>query len=877
MTRRFELVEGGSSKFWEITLQGASFSVRYGRIGSAGQAQQKDFAGEAQAAAAAAKLVSEKTSKGYKEVTSALPSEAPVHEPDPEQQPAPKADEKAEAAVKTEKVAKKPAKVAKPEKKEIPALVVGSKSLGARALVNAAERFSSATTPEAWRDASGKISYSDYEVAKVLLHLLTHGLFAPTQRVHVRACRAALVAAPPEVALPILSALDEALVETVRTEQPILTSYVSVISRLERLAPDALRSTPLPPTLARVACLVRAFAGESLSPEEGASAVAAAAEMLIYGETAIVVADADDATQPVAPSVLGAALARIGGPHWIRTFPKPESLPASVAAPALANESLEEVGRVLSLFNKSILNERCEPPQRFFEVAQTLPEQKATFMRAAGIRKAQTPDEIPVGGEDLLEPMDVYDDHGFARLGSARLDAWAERWLSKFPEALTVRDGANEAYSIGAGLHHLVFLGTPFSEPMRRRLIGLPQPYEHNPNVLDVREYVERIRLIRPEGARALLPLLARMAGEQAEGSEEARALRLSVAAAVRALPEGEAIPEEYDALLSLGDATDYDAERIVREAVLALPAARGERVVAQTAHLLKDPFEELTYAREGASDLAMRRLARLVAAGRENPTMWHNVRSLKVLGAAFGPILAQALATETLSASFFERIEHALDPEAFTTVRASVGEKALDLAAEMHKLAKELGGKTTTVYVLSPGTKASDLSRVGGTPAGFEAADVPRQRGRKLVHAFTVDLNSVPELAARYPGARTLSFWIQGYSESETRAQAVIPRTEEQRGKVAEAGGSPLELLRLEVPSALFEDDVSDRAAYARNLLYQKAGFLLGGPIWLQQGRRGLDPTFLAQFDERLAAGANFGDMGICYSFADRALWQCH
>lgn len=879
MTRRFELVEDGSSKFWEITVDGGSFTVRYGRIGSAGQTQKKDFAGAPQAAAAAAKLIAEKTGKGYLEVAAAANAgnAAPAPKDAPPTSPPPASAEKPTKAARSKDPA--PAeKASKPEKKEVPALTVGSKSLGARALANAAARLAAATTPEAWREAAEKITYSDYELGKVLLHLLAHGLFAPTQRVHVRACRGALLTAPPELALPVLSALTEPLVETVRTELPILTQYCPVLARLQRLAPEAFRATRLPPTLARVACLIRALAAEPLDAEEGAAAIAAVAEMLPYGiETAIVVVDADDRPTPVDPAALGAALARLGGPRWVRTFPKPEALPAAVAIPALADESLEEVGRVLCLFNKALLDARTDAPARFFEVAATLSEQKATFMRAAGIRKARSPEQIPAGGEDLLEPMDVYDDRGFANLGTARLDAWAERWLTRFPAALTTRDAADEAYSKGAGLRHLVLLGTPFSEPMRRRLIGSPRPYEHAPDQLDLREYVEWVRFIRPEGARELLPLFARMAREHDEASDEARGLRLAVAAAVRALAETDAIPEDVDSLLSLGDPGDYDAERVVREAVAALPVARGERVIARTAHLLKDPFEELTYAQEGASEAAMRRFARLVSSGREDERMWSNVRKLEALGPGFGPPLAAALAGETLSDSFFARLQRALHPAAFSHVKQAVGQNVLDLRAEMAKLAAELGGERTVVYVLSPGSAGAGLSRVGGLPAGLEPGDVPRHRGRKLVHAFTVDLRAVPELAARYPGARSLSFWTRGYCEDASRAQVLLTRSDAEVAALPASGGVELQLLRLEVPTALFGEELSERAAYARGLLYQKAGFLLGGPLWLQDGPRGLDPSFLAQFDERVAPGVNLGDMGVCYAFADRGLWQCH
>jgi predicted DNA-binding WGR domain protein len=67
--RRFEYVEGTSNKFWEIAVAGTEVTVRYGRSGSSGQTNTKSFPDEATAARHAAKLVQEKTGKGYVEVS----------------------------------------------------------------------------------------------------------------------------------------------------------------------------------------------------------------------------------------------------------------------------------------------------------------------------------------------------------------------------------------------------------------------------------------------------------------------------------------------------------------------------------------------------------------------------------------------------------------------------------------------------------------------------------------------------------------------------------------------------------------------------------------------------------------------------------------
>lgn len=68
---RYEMIEGASSKFWQFEVRGSDLVVEYGRIGTAGQSTTKSFASPEAAQAAAAKLVKEKTGKGYVEAGAA--------------------------------------------------------------------------------------------------------------------------------------------------------------------------------------------------------------------------------------------------------------------------------------------------------------------------------------------------------------------------------------------------------------------------------------------------------------------------------------------------------------------------------------------------------------------------------------------------------------------------------------------------------------------------------------------------------------------------------------------------------------------------------------------------------------------------------------
>jgi len=80
--RSFELLDGASAKFWEVDQDGSEVTVRWGRVGTAGQTKVKTFDSAAEAATHAGKLIAEKTRKGYGETTgptaTASPSGTPV-------------------------------------------------------------------------------------------------------------------------------------------------------------------------------------------------------------------------------------------------------------------------------------------------------------------------------------------------------------------------------------------------------------------------------------------------------------------------------------------------------------------------------------------------------------------------------------------------------------------------------------------------------------------------------------------------------------------------------------------------------------------------------------------------------------------------------
>lgn len=123
MSRRtFQFTEGSSSKFWSIEVSGMKTLVHFGKIGTAGQAQEKEFPDNAAATAAAAKLIAEKTKKGYVEQgagtasavqpppVTAQPRVSPKSSVAPSPAPAPQATPPAEPVWKLERRVHIPAK-----------------------------------------------------------------------------------------------------------------------------------------------------------------------------------------------------------------------------------------------------------------------------------------------------------------------------------------------------------------------------------------------------------------------------------------------------------------------------------------------------------------------------------------------------------------------------------------------------------------------------------------------------------------------------------------------------------------------------------------------------------------------------------------------
>ncbi len=75
--RCFQYTSGSHNKFWTVQVRGKFFFATWGRIGTAGQTQPKEFPSPRAAMEHASKMIGEKTSKGYTEVAASKHAGAP--------------------------------------------------------------------------------------------------------------------------------------------------------------------------------------------------------------------------------------------------------------------------------------------------------------------------------------------------------------------------------------------------------------------------------------------------------------------------------------------------------------------------------------------------------------------------------------------------------------------------------------------------------------------------------------------------------------------------------------------------------------------------------------------------------------------------------
>ncbi|MFZ6177855.1 hypothetical protein [Nannocystis pusilla] len=253
----------------------------------------------------------------------------------------------------------------------------------------------------------------------------------------------------------------------------------------------------------------------------------------------------------------------------------------------------------------------------------------------------------------------------------------------------------------------------------------------------------------------------------------------------------------------------------------------------------------------------------------------------LGALGPEIVAPLLRAIGDAPAENTFMKELERALAPAVFAAVKEGLGKAIETPEQELRRLAASVPGAKVRIYRLRRGEDepaADSVARIGGTPRGIVTPPVDRKE--PMTHVLTLDLAQLPELAAKHPGARALSLYLPDPDTGERHRHGTLVWTSEEElsrapGSIEDAAALLVEAF--DVPEQIFGGgELEGAAKRVRRIVYGSAGFVGGGPLWLQDGDPGVDPSFLFQFDESLAH-INLGDSGVMYVFDGDIDWQCH
>ncbi|MCH9688906.1 MAG: hypothetical protein K0V04_46160 [Deltaproteobacteria bacterium] len=471
---------------------------------------------------------------------------------------------------------------------------------------------------------------------------------------------------------------------------------------------------------------------------------------------------------------------------------------------------------------------------------------------------ARCPGQVPPGAEDQLdflamnpdrsdgaEAIDRYD-RALRALGDERIDALARRLLkshmaSRAAAPLSVRFDA-EVYA---------------------------QIFE------DPKAYLSASWLALP-GPQVVPHLLTALkaVGESDRSKPILSALMRALAAAATA---GQPVDGPMLDLLGLG-ALDDPSTAVLDQLGTILPAVEPEALAAFVRRHLDsaDRPEQILWGAAHSRDTALRGQAMAALVDRRSSIDSIEIlrRAIGVLGADALPMLREHIGRSNGDRTFLSRLEKVLSDKDVATLAEAQGLAEESPLQTMQRLA-EASRKRERIYVFDTdrslaSPRPDGLTCHGGAaPAGVH---VPTHDGEPLSHILTLDLQEAPELGALYPGKRALSLFLRSPGRGTFNDEGVVVLTAEPgaRGQ----GSKPFALVALDVPTSVF----SSRARKAeikqlRGLLFNRAGYALGEPMWIQSS----DPQgqFLFQFDDHF--DVNLGDSGEMYVWSSGTSWQCY
>ncbi|MFO0687004.1 MAG: WGR domain-containing protein [Sandaracinus sp.] len=839
--RRFVHEAGGAAKFWQVSVEGTSLTVTFGRLGTAGQTKTKSFDTEAAATKEAARLVREKIGKGYVEAAAAPAVPAP-----------------AALAAETK---------AAPAKPPAASDLFG---ISARKLQGVAAKL---TKPGA--DVRGLlhragIAHRDHGAAA--WHIAATGL-APVDGPLLRALDDD---APADLSFDTLEAVVRRL-----GERPSAHEGRNWLASAIRLARRALRMD-----LARATAL-----GASLPDAARAAFVLAHPAAPSADELALALAQltgpggefAFDGVELLEGFLAHVPLERLAWMLAPRGAWEPDLLSFRLELPrvlAARRDSAEALVDLADRLRARPVNPMNQGLERAFEAAA-----RSVAMHRLAERGAPIPEgleaRVPFGGEATCElPQRMFDAAttlpalalGLAALPRDRALALVDDDLVRSFVVLAVfPDPARLVARLRA-----LELGKPGSSTSPTAAVShaaLELLAGHDPAAMAraLRGILERAsdedtrRDARIAGCAVLLAEVRREMDLQAR-SRGAHLARLELA--------GERA-EDAAALLTTAsrvEVTDPWVSSGVESLLSRLPAelrdAAVRRMLAEG-----EPLARLLLLAGYLSDAT---LAALLDAALASPSRvdWKTVERVR------GHARVRAALPKVLAAHTSRGGE--VPPEAAIALGLAAAPPKETPLARLVRWSKEHadGRPTRRLYAANRRAGAPTGSRVEGPGPAIDRAahGIPDD----AAHALTLDLVELPELAERFPGARLFSVYAPSPSSGEWDDGWIVTSPALPDAPAAgEPHASRLELTPIDVPAALFApaplpDDDRDAARELRELLLAQHGWVLGKPSWVQDPV-GPDDGFVMQFGRDLGRDFGTADNGEVYVFDDHVFLQSH
>ncbi|MBL9025534.1 MAG: WGR domain-containing protein [Myxococcales bacterium] len=911
---RFTNTEDGASKFWEVSVEGADMTVRFGKIGTAGQSKTKTFASQAAAEAEAAKLIHEKTSKGYSPAVDAAPAAT---------EPNAAAAEPTATAPEAAAEPKKPAAKGAPKKKAAAAPTIPSwRHLDEKALRRLAQKLAKKPSIDEYkvgdvvRDANG----DDWgATAELLWHLVTHGLLQPEGMQGVlNLLDENPEGGSPETIFEVFKRMGPHL-ETIGKDWTAFAPNVPMfVDRLMVNAwfrdPDLFerRKDELDPRIRLAFAAIRRRFERDIDPADAARMLDHVASQLANGnmtgnnsywlsrngesiehrlrdESALIeVATLFGTEEDFFRRVVAHALAA--------TEPSVRNMERALLAAELG-DAAEVFARRFSWSDTagcqqelSILERRADDGEALFSAAKGL---------VPGKTRGQYDSEDP--DDPARHRLAVRDN--LLAFGAVRL-AQAGKEIPRTFEELYRFEGLSDVYYPTISPHLAAFRALP-----RDRALAMVDGLIARDRYLGVAVVIlaahpddaRRATLLEKQIAGTwfgprywglheaeLLPLLdadiAKIASDRRGRLAEAMLFCLANAA-----KEGKKVDASWAKLLTW-DATGPEPVKywsqssngeLRDDALDAFASETVREVFAKRAASEKYPSRLL--CSRHAKDLDRSVLGAVVDAmvTREGSQCDQGVfaTAAKNLGDVFVDALADSIGRLGADAAFLDKIGRTLPHKDAERIKAAVTGEVESIHDLLLRKAAASSGEKVRVYALDIdgddgfSARAGSWSRIGGSVPGLAPADYPKQDGEPMTPILTLDLDELPELAQKHPGARLLVLFHpdpRGGEDADCSSLVPVPR-----GASTEPGdGAPLAVTPIDLPRGVFEDD--DSFAELRAQLVKRGGHVFGGPFWIQEPEAD-DGSFLLEIRDGLC-DVNLGDVGSLYAFeGDAFVFQCH